>query len=241
MTRFMTSSLTVAALLTGLFTAQTSFGQGIKAGPTQEAVTFSKIYVPVGFDSNDHVQFVGEGMFSNTCYRPANVTVAVDNATKTIKVGPVAYKYNGLCLQVILPFDRTVDVGVIPSGTWQVVQADNKQIGQIKVAPSLTADPDDYLYAPISQAYVHETNGKEELMLNGSFPNTCMTMQEVKFDVQNDVIVVQPIAQMAKGACTGPAVPFTQVVELGSIKAGRYLLHVRSINAQAINTMIDIQ
>lgn len=212
-----------------------------KAEPTTEGVTFSKIYVPVGFDSNDHVQFVGEGTFMNTCYRPANVTVDVNAATKTIKVGPVAYKYAGLCLQVILPFDRVVDVGVLSAGTWQVVQSDGKAIGQIKVAPALTADPDDYLYAPVSQAYVHETNGKEELMLNGNFPNSCMTMKEVKFDVQDEVIVVQPIAQMASGTCSGPAVPFTQVVQLGSIKAGRYLLHVRSMNAQAINTMIDIQ
>ncbi len=241
MTRFLTTAFAATAFLTSILTVQSSFAQAAKSEPTQEAVTFAKVYVPVGFDSNDHVQFVGEGMFANTCYRPASVTVAVDNMSKTIKVGPVAYKYNGFCLQVILPFDRTIDVGVISAGTWQVVQADNKQIGQIKVAPALTADPDDYLYAPISQAYIHETTGKEELMLNGSFPSSCMTMKEVKFDVQGDVIVVQPIAQMAAGTCTGPAVPFTQVVQLGSIKAGRYLLHVRSINAQAINTMIDIQ
>lgn len=213
----------------------------VKSEPSTEAVTFSKIYVPLGFDSNDHVQFVGEGMFQNSCYRPANVTVATDVATKTIKVGPVAYKYNGLCLQVILPFDRTVDVGVLAAGTWQVVQADGKQVGQIKVSPALTADPDDYLYAPISQAYLHQTNGKSELMLNGNFPNSCMKMQDVKFNVQDDVITVQPIATMDQGTCTGPAVPFTQVVQLGAIKAGRYLLHVRSMNAQAINTMIDIQ
>jgi len=240
MTRFI---LTAAALLAAnlVFAAPVT-----KAEPTTEAVTFSKIYVPLGFDSNDNVQFVGEGVFSNSCYRPATVTTNVDVATKTIKVSPVAYKYAGLCLQVILPYHRVVDVGVLPAGTWQVVQVDGKAIGQIKVAPALTADPDDYLYAPISQAYVHETNGKEELMLNGNFPNSCMSMKEVKFDVQDDVIVVQPIAQMStdaacQGAGRGPAVPFTQVVQLGSIKAGRYLLHVRSMNAQAINTLIDIQ
>ena len=213
-----------------------------KAEPTTEAVTFSKIYVPLGFDSNDHVQFVGEGTFNNSCYRPANVTVAVDNATKQIKVGPVAYKYNGLCLQVILPFDRTVDVGVLAAGTWQVVQADGKPVGQIVVNPALTADPDDFTYAPISQAYVHTAaNGSEELMLNGMFPNACMTLKDVKFNIQDEVIVVQPIADMASGTCRGPGVPFTKVVQLGNVKAGRYLLHVRSLNANAINTMIDVQ
>lgn len=239
MTRFILAAAAV-------FVVQSAYANpSLQAEPTTEAVTFSRIYVPVGFDSNDHIQFVGEGVFSNSCYRPAPVTTTVDKQAKTIKVGPVAYKYSGLCLQVILPFERVVDVGVLPAGTWQVIQADGKAIGEIKVNPALTADPDDYLYAPISQAYVHESqNGTEELMLNGTFPNNCMSMDQVKFDVQDDVIVVQPIAKMSSqnaAQCTGPAAPFTQVVQLGQLKAGRYLLHVRSMNAQAINTLVDIQ
>jgi hypothetical protein len=239
MTRFILAAVAVLA-------AHTSFADpAVKAEPTTEAVTFSRIYVPRGFDSNDHVQFVGEGMFSNSCYRPASVTTSIDTATKTIKVGPVAYKYAGFCLQVILPFNRVVDVGVLSAGTWNVVQADGKSIGSIIVKPALVADPDDYLYAPISQAYVHETaNGTDELMLNGRFPNNCMSMDQIKFDVQDDVIVVQPIAKMSSqnaAQCKGPASEFTQVVKLGKLKEGRYLLHVRSMNAQAINTLVDIQ
>ncbi len=218
----------------------------VQAEPTSEAVTFTKIYVPVGFDSNDHVQFVGEGTFANSCYRPAPVTTTIDRASKTIKVGPVAYKYAGFCMQVVLPFERVVDVGILPAGTWQVVQADGKAVGEIKVGPALTADPDDYLYAPVSQAFVHSSvnNGQEELMLNGTFPNNCMSMDQVKFNVQDSVIIVQPIAKMSSqdpAQCKGPATPFNQVVKLGKIPAGRYLLHVRSMNAQAINTLVDIQ
>lgn len=214
-----------------------------KPTPTTEAVTFSKVYVPGGFDANDHIQFVGEGLFTSSCYRPANGTVSKDQATKTIQVGPVAYKYAGFCLQVVLPFDRVIDVGVLSAGTWRVIQADGQAVGQIKVSPALVDDPDDHLYAPVSQAYVHQTqNRKAELMLNGAFPNACMSMDQVKFDVQDDVIVVQPIAKMSPSTapCSGPAVPFTEVVQLGTLKAGRYLLHVRSMNAQAINTLIDL-
>ena len=70
--------------------------------------------MPDGFVSNDTAQIVGEGMFSNSCYRHAETTVRVDHVNKTIHVGPVAYKYNGYCLQVILPFDRVVDVPNYP-------------------------------------------------------------------------------------------------------------------------------
>ncbi len=83
---------------------------------------FQKIYVPSGFDSNDHVQIVGEGMFRNTCYRPAPSSVRVVEATKTIYIGPIAYEYAGLCLQVVLPFERTIDVGILKAGLWKIAR-----------------------------------------------------------------------------------------------------------------------
>ncbi len=238
MNRFFLTLSAAAAL----FTATTSFAAPtVLTGPSEVGATFSKIYVPVGFDSNDHFQFVGEGMFNNSCYRPAATTVSVDAKTKTIKVGPVAYEYKGLCLQVILPFQRVVDVGILSEGAWQIVTTDGKQLGQVNIKPALVADADDYLYAPISQAYVRQDKGTESLILNGMFPTACMSMQDVKVSMNDDVIVVQPIAQMAKAKCDEKPQSFTQIVPLPALKAGRYLLHVRSMNGNAINTLFDIQ
>ncbi len=243
MKRLMTTLICSTAVTGALLIAQSSFAQpSIQAEPTQVPATFSKIYVPVGFDSNDNVQFVGEGIFNNSCFRPAPTTLAVDPATKTIKVGAVAYRYNGICLQVLLPFSRVVDVGILAAGTWQIVGVDGKRLGQIKVAPTLTADPDDYLYAPVSQAYVRQTRASESLILNGTFPNSCMSMQEVRVNVTDDVVIVQPIAQMIdKSACKGGPKIFTHIVNLPLIKAGRYLLHVRSMNGAAVNSLVDLQ
>lgn len=240
MKRILNLAAAVAVATVG-FAAQSFAQTNVKSEPSQVGVTFSKIYVPVGFDSNDHVQFVGEGTFKNSCYRPAATTVAVDNASKTIKVGPVAYEYNGLCLQVILPFERVVDVGVLPAGLWQVVLTDGKKLGEIEVKPTLSPEPDDFLYAPISQAYVRQSGSRTNLYLNGSFPNECMSIQDVKITITEDAIMVQPIAVMAEGACTGAPKSFTKLVKLPAVKAGRYLLHVRSINGNAINTLIDVQ
>ncbi len=237
MSRLFTFAMAAAAVLS----TSTSLADTATSSPTQVGVTFSKVYTPVGFDSNDHVQFVGEGMFKNSCYRPAPTTVAVDAATKTIKVGPVAYEYSGFCLQVLLPFDRVVDVGILPAGTWQITQADNKKVDEIVVKSNLTSEPDDFLYAPVSQAYVRQSGSRTNLYLNGSFPNDCMTIQEVTISTTDDAIMVQPIAVMAKGACTGAPVSFTKLVKLPAIKAGRYLLHVRSVNGNAINSLVEIK
>ncbi len=237
MNRLFTYLLAAAAVVT----TSTSFADSTTSAPTQIGVTFDKVYVPVGFDSNDHVQFVGEGMFKNSCYRPAPTTVAIDTVTKTIKVGPVAYEYSGFCLQVILPFDRVVDVGLLSAGTWQITQADDKKIGEIVVKQNLTSEPDDFLYAPVSQAYVRQAGSRTNLFLNGTFPNECMTMQDVKISTTDDAIMVQPIAVMAQGACTGGPMSFTKLVKLPALKAGRYLLHVRSVNGNAINSLVEIK
>jgi hypothetical protein len=233
--------LFISALsLTFIFAA--SLAQAQAADPVRVPALFSKVYVPNGFDSNDQVQFVGEGMFRNTCYRHANTTVRVDESQKTVFVGPVAYEYSGFCLQVILPFERVVDVGILKAGTWKIVQVNGAhQLGEIKVLPALTESPDDYLYAPISQAYFRQVASGAEITLSGEFTSSCLALDQVKVEIQPDVIVVQPIAKMDSGAtCKDGRFAFSRVVPVNSIKNGRYLLHVRSMNGNAINTLVSV-
>jgi hypothetical protein len=233
--------LFISALsLTFIFAA--SLAKAQSTDPVRVPALFGKAYVPNGFDSNDNIQFVGEGMFRNTCYRHANTTVRVDESQKTVFVGPVAYEYSGFCLQVILPFERVVDVGILKAGTWKIVQANGaSELGEIKVLPALTQNPDDYLYAPISQAYFRQVGSGAEIVLSGEFPSSCLSLDQVKVEVQPDVIVIQPIAKMATGpTCKDGSFPFSKVVPVNSIKTGRYLLHVRSMNGNAINTLVSV-
>jgi hypothetical protein len=54
-----------------LIFSATAFADG---NPIQEAVNFQKVYAPVGFDDNDNVQIVGEGMLAiatRTLKRPS--------------------------------------------------------------------------------------------------------------------------------------------------------------------------
>lgn len=235
------TKLTVAAAL-----AVVSLGSAALAdnAPRKVPALFNKIFAPGGFDSNDNVQIVGEGRFRNTCYRHAETTVSVDKVNKKITLGPVAYEYSGMCIQVILPFQRVIDVGILEPGKWEVVQGDTgheQSLGSLAIQIATRATADDFLYAPISQAFFRQQGLNGEIVLTGDFPNSCMMLDDVKVTLESDVIVVQPIAKMLEGPdCKDGKVTFTRVVNVDLIPKGRYLLHVRSMNGNAINSLVDM-
>lgn len=219
-----------------------SFAQ---TAPSKVGALFNKMYVPGGFDSNDHIQFVGEGHFRNSCYRPAPEAVRIDQESQVISVGPVAYEYSGFCLQVILPFQRVVDVGILKPGKWTVLETDGTstlELGEISIAPALSNSPDNSLYAPVSQAFFKQTGKLSRFSVTGNFPNSCMKLVEVKATLEKDVIVLQPFAELdLKPNCSAGAYGFSKDVTIPEIPPGRYLLHVRSMNGNAINNLIDVK
>lgn len=209
--------------------------------PVQVPFAFNKIYAPQGFDSNDMVQIVGEGIFRNSCYRHAQSTVVVNEAKKTVSVEVTAYKYAGFCLEVMIPFERTVDIGILKPGKWEFVQANTaNRIGEVEVATAIKESADDYLYAPVSQAFFQQVDGRNEVLLSGEFTNSCLSIEQVKVSVQPEAIVLQPIAKLTETAdCKAGKFPFSKTISVGPMNAGKYLLHVRSMNGNAINTIVS--
>ncbi len=216
----------------------------INADPVvRRPALFQRIYVPSGFDSNDHVQIVGEGMFRSTCYRPAPTSVRVVESARTIYIGPVAYEYAGLCLQVVLPFERTIEVGILKPGLWKVVQESNSaNLGEIKINEATVASADDFLYAPISQAFFRQRGMRGEVLLTGYFLNNCMSLEDVKVSVEKRVIVLQPLVRIEeRSSCENGRFPFFTTVPIDLIPKGRYLLHVRTMNGNAINSLVEVR
>ena len=208
------------------------------AAPTVVPAQFDSVYVANGFDSNDNLQFVGTGLFPSSCYRPADTAVQVDREKKEITVTPMAYQYSGVCLQVVLPFERVIETGPVPAGTYRILQA-GKQLGEVVVRPALTDSPDDHLYAPVSQALFRSKNGGGEIVISGEYPTDCMSIDRVEVDVQKNVLVVMPIVAVEhRQDCAMGYYPFTKVTKIDSIPKGRFLLHVRAMNANGINSMV---
>jgi len=211
--------------------------------PVKVPEIFNKIYIPIGFDSNDHIQVVGEGIHQTSCFRNAEAQVHVDQQNMRIELDPQAYQYNGICLQVLVPFTKIVDIGILKTGKWEVVQGANRGPSAIlNVRQATTDNADDYLYAPISQAFYSQSKAGRQVILTGEFSNNCMTLTSVKTDIQPDVIVLQPISEMATRAnCAAGHFPFSRTVNISTAKPGRYLLHVRSLNGNAVNSLIDVK
>lgn len=198
-------------------------------------------YIPNGFDSNDQAQIVVEGTYRDTCSKPAGTRFTVNEATKTIQLSTYEYRYSGPCLDMLVPHDEVVNLGIVNAGLYQVVQSSGRSLGRLNVVAATKQSPDDFLYAPVSQAYARNVNGQLLVTVSGSFSNSCMRLQKVQAHVQTNVVTVQPLAQLAQGPCVAGNFPFEQTTAVNAPRSGRYLLHVRSLNGKSINNLFDIR
>lgn len=232
----------VIPVLAAMLAIESKAQPGISDQPEKIPVLYNTVYIPDGFDNNDNVQIVGEGLFSNTCYRPAQTTASVDEEQKIITLHPTGYHYSGMCAQVVFPWHQVADVGLLKAGTYKVVQnGDKEALGQVTIRVSRNPGPDDYLYAPISQVYLKDHEGTSTVTVSGVFSNSCLRVTELRVEVQSKVIVVQPITELqSRPDCVDGSFPFEQNVSFGSPHPGRYLLHVRSLNGKAFNNLVDI-
>lgn len=210
--------------------------------PQVAVVMPNAVYAPTGFDNNDNAQVVVDAELRSTCWKAGNVKVKVDSHTKTIYLRNQIYVYTGCwCAEVVTPYMHTVNLGVLPSGRYSVVAEDDRgeftKVSELEIAMATKREPDDYLYAPVEEAAMRGLT----LGLRGTFTNTCMKMQEIKVvQKSRDVIEVLPIVVMSSENCQRERRPFTAKIELHPRVSGRYLIHVRSLNGQALNLVQDL-
>jgi hypothetical protein len=209
--------------------------------PVKRPTLFNEIYVPGGFDNNDVVQIVGEGIFRNTCFRPGPANAVLDQKNFTITLYATEYEYSGICMQMILPFERTLDVGILKDGTYKVFQ-NGELMDTFKVSKAGSFQPDDHLYAPITQAFFRQEGNVSKVLLSGEFSTDCLKIDRIQTAVEKKVLVIQPITSMEeREKCKPGKFPFNAVASIENIPQGRYLLHVRSMNAKAVNNIVEVR
>ncbi len=213
--------------------------------PVVKTILLGAAYVPSGFDDNDRIQLVVEGLLPNTCYRVGPHSISVSDSSRTIAVEQQVYHYlGGVCFQMMVPFHQVVDVGLIKAGRYSIAdKISAKVLGSLDVLRAKNAGPDDYLYAPVTDAYLEsDTQSKKtNLILTGSFTDRCSMFDDVQVQYQNHVLVVLPIMKRVEGRCVPEKAMYTKVVELDQELHGAYMLHVRSLNGQAINRVVDLE
>lgn len=200
------------------------------------------VFAPSGFDNNDNAQVVIYGNLPNTCHKAGPVDHHIDHERKIIYVRNQSYFYSGCwCAEVMTPFVHAIDLGPLKAGEYEVLAQNPDstftKMAKFPVAVTTSADPDEYLYAPVEQLVIE--NGK--ITLSGTFKSSCMSLKEVKLNYRpNRVIEVLPIAEMAEEGCEKQSRPFKATVKIKESAAGRVLIHVRSLNGKALNQVVEL-
>lgn len=196
------------------------------------ASTIEQVFIPQGFDDNDNVQIVVEGFLPSTCQRVSGTSVKKESEYE-ISVDVSYGETNKVCLPVTIPFYRVVDLGTLKSGVYPVRVGDQKMYHELKVGKSTSGQKDEILYANVTSGYVKN----QTLTLKGIHPDSTFYVDNTKVTVQNNVIEILPIAKTTVDIGIFVTVPFEMSVDLSKMvkTGGTYLIHVRSLNGNALN------
>ncbi|HEY8278784.1 MAG TPA: hypothetical protein VIH99_04130 [Bdellovibrionota bacterium] len=105
-----------AAAMTFTFSAPASARDG---DVHEKVIGISDVYVPSNFDSRSDAFVVVNGWFPHSCYKLKSVKV--DHLGPTLhQVTTVANVTEGLCLTVIIPFHKEVQLGKLNVGEHKI-------------------------------------------------------------------------------------------------------------------------
>lgn len=205
------------------------------------AVDVRTVFVPIGFDDNDEAEVILDGYLPSGCYRVAGAETSVDHDARRVVVKAMARFFDVPCLEILVPFKIEAKLGQLAEGTYTIeVQGPSTTLSEtLPVKHSFGPSPDDYPYVPVDDVTVDLDRVEHQMVatVRGRFTSTCMRWQEAKVEDHGKTVNVLPILRMELlDRCEPVERPFVQRVVLPeSISYGRHLLHVRSMNGQAVN------
>ena len=97
-------------------------GMANASEPTEKVVSVNvhEAFFPGNFDATSDVYVVVSGMFPNSCYRWSDASVNHDKARNIHEVHSTAIVNQGMCLMVLVPFQKEVRLGVLGRGEHKV-------------------------------------------------------------------------------------------------------------------------
>ena len=213
----------------------------------------SNVYAPQGFDTNDNVEFIFEGQFTDACYKVGLTHHMIDHEEKKIYITDTGHHFDdALCAEVLVPYQKQIHAGMLLQGNYEVLFKNSRgnfvNAGVIPVKAATSDSPDDYLYAPVKQSKFYrksKSNTKPYLLLMGQYHNSCMKIDDVKVNQRADsnVVDILPIVKMIGDDCQDiqEGLDFEHKVDLSHLNEGRFLLHTRSLNGQSVNEIAEIR
>ncbi len=260
----MTQSSSRSVLAWSLIAIASSFGAispghaGVEPPPSTIEVRNIEAFVPSrGYDSNDTVEVVVDGILPNSCWTLGETFVKRLSAQKFLIRQYAHRKSIKLCtgMDAILPmawrlevpFNHIVRLGRLKVGMYEI-QAGGEEAAptkRLEVARAVTDSQDDLPYVPVSSMIAPEFVGAGELVkvtLSGRIGSKCLSIVEpITATRTGDVIVLTPTLELLGPECDEIS-PYTfeRTVSLGRLPPGRYLVHARSANGQSFNRLVTV-
>lgn len=218
-----------------------------------QEVGIRNVFAPsVGYDDNDQIEVVVDGVLPNGCYQLEKTVVAKSGARELFfkqfatrkPIAACAVSDEQLPAYLKLPQNYTLPItlGHLKAGTYRLAFAhDSGQRVEAKMAvePAQNKNIDNTLYAPVTGVFVPEIVYEDESVevgLTGVFGSFCLdflSAPKIKYLGQTIVILPEMKTDETSDCRTAPR-PLTRVVSLGKLTPGRYLIHVRSTTGKAV-------
>lgn len=195
------------------------------------------VYSPKGFDSNDNVEVVVEGLLPSLCYSAQKTHVVVKKGRVDIKVhADYRHRKGTGCAQMQIPFIETVSLGIMDKGSYEIF-VNGKSLSEVKINENNSDAIDDAVYANVDDIDKHESAGY--VILKGYNPSDCFVLDEVVvISNKRDTYSLAPKMKQKSDFCPMKMVPFEINVEIPTeLKRDKILLHVRSMDGKSVNSL----
>ncbi|MCB0394736.1 MAG: hypothetical protein KDD25_09260 [Bdellovibrionales bacterium] len=222
-------------------------------------VFLSDILFPsVGFDDNDSVEIVLDGELPNTCYEIGSAQVRRVGNVFWVSQYSTLRDVQGCDEDQQLPevldwpvnYSNVITLGKLKTGDYKVAfigPNGEAQYRPLNIAPATGSSIDEKLYAPVTSAFVPEImveSDDVQVALTGVLKKSCVRMKEDDRDlvqkIGNVLVILPELELLPQRECFSTLRPIHQIVSLGHLEPGRYLLHVRSAGGRAVNRTFSV-
>lgn len=203
-----------------------------------EAVPAVHVYSPKGFNSNDSVEVLVEGLLPNLCYFGPESKAAVKGKDIVIDVQAQRRESAVGCAEMVVPFLSSAQVGLLDKG-WYRVMINGEQRSELYIDEFSSDGMEDEFLANVENAQVIE--GSRILKLQGQNISDCLVEERVDVNSNNkDSYMFAAKMRKVSDFCPMKMVPFEMEVEVpDDIEREQVLLHIRSLNGKSINKLFD--
>ena len=235
----------LAGLLLGF--SLSTLAAPMPATPIREDILAQNVYTPEGFSTNENAQIIVTGILPNLCHKSPQATKEVSDKTIRINLTSLVYdSSNVFCPEAVLPFDKTIDLGELDEGTYNVIINEGTQN---EIQEKLTIDKTDevntnpkLIYANVTDIQISNSNAAD-ITLKAYNPSDCFEVDEIIINSdQKGTYTVSPILKQKNDFCAYKMTPFDININL-PVQDGdeNILLHVKTMDGDSINRIINPQ